>query len=84
MLELVESKDNKYITNNNLLEKSINSKVYILKLNNNIVGYGIVKNANDDNKIYIHILEDYQSNGYGTYLFKELLLIEITRHSCFS
>lgn len=46
--------------------------VYSLLLEQKNIGYGIIRN-NDDCKIEIYILNEYQGNGYGSFLFKELI-----------
>lgn len=46
--------------------------VYSLLLENQNIGYGIIRN-NSECKIEIYILDEYQGNGYGNYLFTELL-----------
>lgn len=74
MLNIVESNDNNYIKMNNI-NLSLKEELYLLKLDNNDIGYGIINNDAITNKVYIHIFDEYQSNGYGTYLFKKLLKI---------
>ena len=69
MFELVK------IDNSNLKELALadTDKVYALKNDSKILGYGII-NESKPNKIELSILEKYRSNGYGKILFK--LLIE--------
>lgn len=50
-----------------------NTEIYSLR-DNNIVGYTFITDTKE-NPIYIHILEQYRSNGYGTKLFKETIKI---------
>lgn len=57
-----------------IFELSTNDNIYSLELNNNNIGYGIIRD-NNDNKLEVYILKKYQGNGYGTKLFKELLKI---------
>ena len=51
----------------NLSKKDI---LYSLEINNQNIGNGIIRN---NDKIEVYILKEYQSQGYGTMLFKFLL-----------
>ena len=55
-------------------EYNPNDKIYVLKNKDVIVGYGTIL-MNNDNKdiLYFMIKEKYQSNGYGSMLYKKLL-----------
>lgn len=52
-----------------LIEKD---NLYSLTLDNKTIGYGIIR-EDKTNKIEIYILKQYQNNGYGSFLFLELL-----------
>jgi len=60
----------KKIENNKDLDKI--DEVYVLEKENNIMGYGFITKE-EKNKIMISIKEEYQSNGYGKTLFKNML-----------
>ena len=49
-----------------------NEELISLDLDGKNIGYGIIRD-NTDNPIEIFILKQYQNNGYGSYLFCELL-----------
>lgn len=72
MMNIIESHDDEFIKNNDI-KLSAKDKLYILRLNNINIGYGIIRNSINSNRIYIQIFDEFQSNGYGTYLFKELI-----------
>ena len=57
-----------------MFELNKGEEIYSLELDEKNIGYGIIRN-NDNEKIEIYILNQYQRNGYGTYLFNELLKI---------
>lgn len=66
-IERVNSNDTKSMFN------IINGEeIYSLLLDKKNIGYGIIRN-NNECKIEVYILEEYQGNGYGSFLFKELL-----------
>ena len=51
-----------------------NSIQYVLKINDESVGYGYIFNR-ETNPIEIYIEKEHQSCGYGKYLFNSLLTI---------
>ena len=54
------------------IDKEQMEKCYVLKKDNDIVGYGVIKNA-DINKVQIFIKEEFRSNRYGKFLFGKML-----------
>ena len=67
-------KVNKIISNdiNDMFDILGNEEIYSLDLDNQNIGYGIIRN-NVDNQVEVYILKDYQGNGYGSYLFNYLI-----------
>lgn len=51
---------------------SIDDKIYVLKLDDVEIGFGLV-GIGTNNKLYINIFEKYRGNGYGSYLYLEML-----------
>lgn len=49
------------------------TKVYILNLDNEQIGYATINENDKYHKISIYIVSEQQGNGYGTYLFREML-----------
>ena len=68
-MELVESK----------VSDKENSVKYVLILNDKEIGVGYIF-SRETNPIEIYISEDYQSNGYGKFLFNSLLKILKSRN----
>ena len=70
-------KVNNEIVNELNINDTNEKEVYILKINNQIVGFGyILTNPQKENNIIsFFIKKEHQSNGYGTILFKNLLNI---------
>lgn len=56
----------------NVFKLQPDDSVYELKGNNDILGYGIV-HEDEENKIEIYLLNNYQSQGYGTFLFQKII-----------
>ena len=56
----------------NLFTLNEQDKLYSYKVNNKVVGYGIIKNNKFD-MIKLYIDEKYQNNHFGSELFKKLL-----------
>jgi len=48
-------------------------KLYILYLDKKEIGYASINESDKYHKIVICILKEQQGNGYGTYLFREML-----------
>jgi len=72
MLELIQvDKTNELIK---IFKLKSNDQLYFLNLEKKNIGSGIIREE-QDNKIEIYILKQYQQKGYGTYLLKELLKI---------
>lgn len=56
-----------------LMNNEENIETYELRKDNQVMGVGTIALNNKVNKIYIEIKNEFQSNGYGTFLFCELL-----------
>lgn len=52
-----------------------NDIIYLLNLNEKSIGYAAINEHNVYNIIRICILNEYQGNRYGSYLFNEMLKI---------
>lgn len=65
----------------NLIHSSKKRHVYCIFLNNNPIGYGILKNIPDNPYIGINIDESFWGNGYGTKAMK-LLEKEAKKFGC--
>ena len=51
-------------------------KIYVLKNDNDFIGYGkIILNQDNKDILYFMIKPEYQSNGYGTMLYEKLLQV---------
>lgn len=57
--------------NSNNFEFDETNTTYILEKEKTIIGYGFLK-SDSNNVIEIFIKEEYQSNGYGKYLFSKM------------
>ena len=73
MFKLIESSTKKI--NYNEIDNDNIKNIYEYFYDNILVGYGIITNI-ENSKIYILIKKEYRNKGYGTKLFKEMLLIE--------
>lgn len=74
-LELVKIKEEYYSEFVNFITLKEPTYLYLLKLNDKTIGYGNIakQNNKEKNVLYIYIIEQYRGNGYGKFLFKELL-----------
>ena len=61
--------DSNYIQKHSLTNED---KFYECVVEDNKIGYAIIKN-NQSDMIYIEIYQEYQNNGNGSKLFKEIL-----------
>ena len=73
MFKLIESSTKKI--NYNEIDNNNIKNIYEYFYDNILVGYGIITNI-ENSKIYILIKKEYRNKGYGTKLFKEMLLKE--------
>ena len=71
MEKLFKKCENEYV-NNNLFYLNKNDVVYEYIVDNDIVGYGILRDNKYD-MIQIYIDEKYENNHYGSELFKKML-----------
>ena len=71
MEKLFRKCENAYV-NNNLFYLNNNDIVYEYLINNNVVGYGLVRDSGYD-MIRIYIDKNYENNHYGSELFKYMI-----------
>ena len=68
------NKENLKIVKLNVSDKE-NSDKYVLKFNEKEIGYSYIFHEAKNNNIYIFINQDNRSNGFGSFLFGEMLKI---------
>lgn len=65
------------VTNENypeLYDKNLEKYVLMnTELDSKIIGTATINNKSETNKIYIDISKQYRSNGYGKFMFQEML-----------
>lgn len=57
----------------NIFKINNNSDIYLFRLDNKTIGYGLLDINNKENTIYISISNSHRGNGYGKELFKYIL-----------
>ena len=68
------NKENLKILKLNVSDKE-NSDKYVLKFNEKEIGYSYIFHEAKNNNIYIFINQENRSNGFGSFLFGEMLKI---------